>query len=101
MDKKFFFLKLLPPRPTFAMDMNEQERAVMMQHIAYWKVYQDQGICPVIGPVFDPKGGYGMGIMEVESEDVVKELTSNDPVIKAGLGTYEFYPMRAVFGKKL
>jgi hypothetical protein len=34
--KKYFVLKLTPPRPTFAEDMTEEERTIMMQHAAYW-----------------------------------------------------------------
>ena len=29
-----FFLKLNPCRPTFTQDMNDQERAIMQQHVA-------------------------------------------------------------------
>lgn len=32
MNKKYYALKLIPPRPTFSQEMNEQERATMQQH---------------------------------------------------------------------
>ena len=32
----YFFSKLIPPRTSFAFDMNETERALMQQHGAYW-----------------------------------------------------------------
>ncbi len=35
-EKKYFVLKILPTRPTFMQDMTEEERNIMLQHIAYW-----------------------------------------------------------------
>ena len=94
MDKKHFFLKLNPPRPSFMMDMTEDEKSIMQQHVAYWQKYSNDGTMLVFGPVFDPKGGYGVGIMAVDSEEHLKQLLANDPA--NGLNNYEFYPMRAV-----
>jgi len=37
MDKKHFALKLIPCRPTFAQDMTDEERAIMQQHVVYWR----------------------------------------------------------------
>ena len=93
-DKKHFFLKLNPPRASFTMDMTETERQVMMQHVAYWKPYVDDGTVIVLGPVADPKGGYGIAIVEVDSEEYLNELISKDPA--NGLNSYEVYPIRAV-----
>ena len=94
MDKKHFALKLLPCRPTFAQDMTPEERAIMQQHVAYWRDLMDKGKVLVFGPVMDPKAVYGLGIIEAESEEEVKDFIANDPATK--INTYEFYPMRAV-----
>ncbi len=32
MAKKYYALKLIPPRPTFAQDMTPEERNIMQQH---------------------------------------------------------------------
>lgn len=93
-DKMYFFLKLNPPRASFIADMSDEEKAIMQQHIAYWTKYSEDGTMLVFGPVFDPKGGYGVGIIAVDSEEQLNQLISNDPA--NGLNTYEFYPMRAV-----
>jgi hypothetical protein len=37
-----FFLKLIGPRPTFALDMNDAEKQVMQGHFRYWKGRQDR-----------------------------------------------------------
>ena len=92
--RNYFFLKLLPCRPTFAMDMNDEERAIMGQHAAYWRGMMSQGKVVVFGPVMDPAGPYGMGVIEAEDETAVQAFISGDPASK--INRYEFFPMRAV-----
>jgi uncharacterized protein len=95
MSKQNFFLKLNPPRPTFMMDMTADEKTVMQKHVAYWTSLLEEGTAIVFGPVFDPKGGYGAGVVLVDSEEHLKKIIEKDPA--SGLNKYEFYPMRAVF----
>ena len=92
-----FFLKLIAPRPTFAMDMNDAEKKLMQEHSLYWKGRQDKGEVLVFGPVLDPKGPYGMGIISVSDEAGARAFAAGDPVMKANIGfSCEIYPMRAV-----
>ena len=77
--KKYFVLKLIPPRPTFAEDMTNEEKAIMKQHAAYWKVKADHGVAIVYEPVLDPKGVYGLGIIEVDNEDQARAFCSRRP----------------------
>jgi uncharacterized protein len=93
-EKKSYFLKLNPPRNTFMSDMTEDERIVMKKHVAYWAPYVNDGTIVVLGPVFDPKGGYGIAVARVDNEEQLNELIKNDP--GNGLNAYEVYPMRAV-----
>jgi len=94
MSKTHYMLKLVPNRPTFAQDMTDAERAIMMDHIAYWKKYLDDGTMIVFGPVFDPAGTYGLGIIAVDSEEQAKQLMAGDPA--SSINTYVYHPMRAV-----
>jgi uncharacterized protein YciI len=94
MDKKYFALKLLPGRPDFAQTMTEDEKTIMQQHVAYWKDYMDKGMVVVFGPVFDPKGVFGLGILAVDTEEQVNEFIEQDPAAK--INTYEYYPMMAI-----
>lgn len=94
MEKKHFALKLVPCRPTFSQDMTADERSIMQQHLAYWRDLMDKGMVIVFGPVMDPKGAYGFGVIEVENEEQVHAFIANDPASK--INTYEFYPMRAI-----
>jgi len=73
--------------------MTDEERLVMQHHVNYWKPYVDNGVVLVLGPVLDPKGGYGIAIIGVEDELQLKTLILNDPA--NGLNSYEIYPMRA------
>ena len=99
MNTKYFVLKLLPLRPDFAMTMTDEERKIMTEHIAYWKPYLDQGLMLVMGPVLDPKGAYGLGIVKLDSEEQLKELISKDPA--ASINQYEYYPIMALTSEKL
>jgi hypothetical protein len=47
-EKKYFVLKLIPPRPTFAQDMTEEEKKIMKEHGAYWIGLMNQGIAIVV-----------------------------------------------------
>ena len=76
------------------MDMTAEERAIMEQHIVYWKEHMDKGKIVVFGPVMDMRGPYGIGILKAANEEEVKTFTQNDPA--ATINSYEFFPMRAV-----
>ena len=84
----------MAPRPTFAQDMTAEERAIMQQHVAYWTNLMNKGFVLAFGPVIDPKGVYGLGIVEVDNPEQLNEFITNDPA--NGLNRYEFYPMMAV-----
>ena len=91
---RYFFTKLNPPRASFAQDMNDEERRLMGEHAVYWKALAEKGVALLFGPVGDPKGVYGICITQVENPEEIHSLTTNDPVIRAGLGfTVETYPM--------
>ncbi len=98
---KFFLCRLIPPRPTFAQDMTEAEATVMRDHLSYWTHLAKRGTAIVFGPVADPKGLWGLGILVVADEAEVQSLTGNDPVIKSPIGArYEILPMPwAVIGR--
>lgn len=95
MDKQQYFLKLNPPRPSFVMDMTEAEKDIMQKHVGYWMGLLEKGIAIVFGPVMDPSGGYGAGVVSVDNEEQLKQIIADDPA--NGLNRYEYHPMRAVF----
>ncbi len=97
-DVRYFVCRLLPPRPSFALDMNAEEADVMRQHAAYWKGLLDQGAAIVFGPVADPQGPWGLGVVRAPSEEKLHAMRDADPAILSKRGfRYEVLPMiRAV-----
>jgi len=93
MNKTFFAVKLIPPRADFAQTMTDDERAIMQQHAAYWQGYMEKGLVHVFGPVLDPKGVYGLGIVSVANEEELKQFINGDPSLQ--INTVEYYPMMA------
>ena len=91
--KQHYILKLIPPRPTFSQDLTEEEAAIMEQHSTFWSRLMSQGNVIVYGPVMDPAGVYGIGIVEADNVEQVREISINDPA--ARILRFEFYPMRA------
>jgi uncharacterized protein YciI len=63
-----FFLRLIPPRPSFPSDMTESEAAVMKLHVNYWQNLLDRGAVVAFGPIFEPAGPWGLGIIQAEGE---------------------------------
>ncbi|WP_426671122.1 YciI family protein [Mucilaginibacter sp. McL0603] len=93
-----YFLKLNPCRPTFAQDMTDAERAIMQQHVTYWGDLMSKGMVVVYGPVMDPSGAYGIGVVETKDEEQLKELIKNDPATT--INNYQYYQMRAIVPAK-
>ena len=94
MEKQFYVLHLLPSRPDFALTMSSEEKSIMDQHIAYWTEKLKQGIVYAFGPVIDPKGIYGLGVVAVDNEQELKDFIANDPAGK--INKYEYFPMQAI-----
>jgi len=94
MNKQHFFMKLIPPRPTFPMDMTEPERALMMEHVKYTHEQFSAGKVLIFGPVMAPAGAFGMAVFEVADEAELRAIMEQDPTVKAGLNTFEMHPMR-------
>jgi uncharacterized protein YndB with AHSA1/START domain len=91
---RFFFCRLIAPRPTFAADMTPEEAALMREHGAYWRGHLERGAAIVFGPVADPKGPWGLGVVRVADEAELRAFEAGDPVIRAERGfRYEALPM--------
>ena len=97
---KSWFVRLIPPRPTFDKDMTESEQKLMQEHFVYLKDLYAKGVCIFGGPVFDPKGVYGVLVFEAASEDEARAIASADPSVKAGVNRIEVAEMRVAFPPK-
>ncbi len=95
---KYFFCRLIPPRPDFVQTITPDEQRLMQEHGLYWKGMMDRGLVAVFGLVGDPKGAFGVGVLTLPDDGDPQALTAGDPTIEANVGfRYEIHPMpRAV-----
>jgi uncharacterized protein len=94
---KSWFIRLIPPRPTFDKDMTDAEGTLMQQHYVYWKDLFEKGVCLFGGPVLDPKGVYGVLAIRAADEEEARSIASADPSVKAGLNRIEVAEIKIAF----
>jgi uncharacterized protein YciI len=92
-----FVFRLQAPRPTFALDMSDEEREIMGRHAAHWRPMIDSGQMVVFGPVLDDTGSWGLGVIEAEDEDELRAFAARDPVVTTGTGRVEMGKMLSGF----
>jgi uncharacterized protein len=92
-----FVFRLKAPRPNFALDMSDEERAIMGRHAAHWQPYIESGQMVVFGPVLDSTGSWGCGVIEFDDEDSLRAHAAADPVVTTGTGSIELGRMLAGF----
>jgi uncharacterized protein YciI len=94
MIKQHYFFKLVPPRPTFAQDLNDAEKLLMQRHAVYFENQFKAGRVLLYGPVMAADGAFGLAILEVQDEAEARQFGENDPSVEAGLNRFEVHPMR-------
>jgi uncharacterized protein len=92
-----FVFRLIAPRPTFALDMTEEEREVMARHAVHWQPFIDSGQMVIFGPVLDATGSWGLGVVEAEDEDELRAFAAGDPAVTSGTTRIEVGKMAAGF----
>ena len=97
-NKKYFAAILPSPRPTFPMDLSDEENQIMQAHSEYWHKLLSNGQGIITGPVLDPKGAYGFGVVIADSLEEAQLLLESDPAQK--IGKYEIYQMLAELREK-
>jgi hypothetical protein len=89
-----FVYKLIPPRPDFPFTMSDAERSTMIEHVEYWTGLAGAGRAVAFGPVNDPAGGYGIGLVLADDLRDAERLRDSDPAIRSPHGfTAEILPM--------
>ena len=92
-----FVFRLKAPRPTFAVDMTDDEREIMGRHAAYWQPLVAEGRMVVFGPVLDSTGSWGLGVVEGDDEDELRAFAAGDPAVTTGTAEIEIGKMLAGF----
>jgi uncharacterized protein YciI len=86
-----FLFRLIPPRADFAQTMTPDEQRAMAEHMDYWQQLLKDGRVVVYGPVADPEGVWGMGVLRAADRAEVLELGERDPSVIAGVNTFEVF----------
>ena len=84
-----FVMRLIAPRPTFALDMSDEEREIMGRHAAQWQPFVERGDMVVFGPVLDDTGSYGLGVIDTDDEEALRAHAAQDPVVTTGTATMQ------------
>ena len=92
-----FVFRLKAPRPTFALDMTDDERGIMARHAAYWQPLVDSGRMVIFGPVLDGSGSWGLGVVEADDEEELRAFAAGDPVVTSGIAEMEVGTLLAGF----
>ncbi|GAA4287966.1 YciI family protein [Georgenia daeguensis] len=89
-----FLYRLIPPRPTFPADATDAENRIMEAHFGYWTGLINERKVVAYGPVMDPRGTYGVAILEVPDAAAAQAIADGDPAVRsdAGFGS-ELHPM--------
>jgi hypothetical protein len=54
----------------------------------------DEGVLIAAGPVHDPKGVWGLALIEVSDPGRVDAIAGGDPAVRSGLGfRYDVFPL--------
>jgi uncharacterized protein YciI len=74
--------------------MTPAEAQVMRAHVEYWTELASQGIALAFGPVADPQGPWGLGIIAAPDSEALERLQTQDPAILGRIGMrYETLPI--------
>jgi uncharacterized protein YciI len=92
-----YVFRLKASRPTFALDMSEEEREIMARHADHWRPLVESGQMVIFGPVLDSGGSWGLGVVEADDEEELRAFAAQDPVVTSGTGTIEVGKMLAGF----
>jgi len=65
----------------------------MNKHANYFDEHFAAGRLLLYGPVMASSGAFGLGVLEVEDETEARRFGEADPSVRAGLNTFEIYPM--------
>jgi uncharacterized protein len=92
-----YVFRLKAPRPTFALDMSDEERVIMARHADHWRPLVESGQMVIFGPVLDSGGTWGLGVVEADDEEELRAFAAQDPVVTTGTGTIKVGKMLAGF----
>ena len=95
-----FLLRIEPAREGFTLQsMTAEESRVAPEHLKYLMSLADAGKLSLAAQVFDPKGLWGIVIVNAPDREAAAALLAADPLVKAKLFRGEVLPVRVVLEK--
>jgi uncharacterized protein YciI len=95
-----FLLRIEPTRTGFTLqNMTPEEARLASQHVQYLKSLLDSGKMTLAAQAFDPKGLWGIIIVNAPDSESARALLDADPMVKAKTFRGEAIPLRVVFQK--
>ncbi|MDT5237508.1 MAG: hypothetical protein QOF47_3495 [Mycobacterium sp.] len=88
---QLFLFRLIPPRADFAQTMTVEEQSAMAGHMDYWQQLLSDGKVVVYGPVADPEGVWGLGVLRAADRAEVLAIGERDPSVTSGINTFEVF----------
>ena len=95
-----FLLRIEPTRAGFTLqNMTPEEGRLATQHVQYLASLLEAGKMSLAAQVFDPKGLWGIIIVNAADRDAARALLDADPMVKANMFRGEVLPLRVVLEK--
>ena len=90
-----FLLRIEPVRAGFTLqNMTEEEQKTAVAHLAYLKGLFAEGKLALAGQAFDPKGFFGIIVVNAPDLETASRLLHGDPFLKGNLFRGEVIPFR-------
>jgi uncharacterized protein len=94
---KYYFYRLTVSRPTFLSDMTSDEKVLMQKHNSYLQDLLAKKKAIVFGPVADPAGLWGAGVLQLDDGEDAQALMDADPIIQQNIGfSCKLLPMPSI-----
>jgi uncharacterized protein YciI len=92
-----FLLRIEPVRAGFSLEnMTEDERRLASGHIAYLRGLFTDGKLTFSGQAMDPKGLFGVTVVNAAGQEEAAALLNGDPAVKGKMFRGEVIPFRTV-----
>jgi uncharacterized protein len=76
--------------------MDPAEAEVMDRHFAYWHDLMASEVAVAYGPVLDPQGTWGLGLLALDDESAAREVVEGDPAVESRTFSPELLPIDLV-----
>ena len=98
--QQHFLIKYEPVRKDFGLQtLTDDERRIVGEHFAYLQRLQTDGKLVLAGQAYDPKGFWGILILNTPDAQGAAELMKADPAVKQNLVRGDVIPFRTVLMK--